>query len=231
MGMLPDGEDPLGSADVNFSAEAANPGAAADVTSRQAMKTWIFWLLILSMTARVTCYSTATVHFVPLMVWKGLSEAAAASLLGAFAFINLVAHFVLGWIADRVNKPKLLAICHLLPALSLPPLLAGSDYWQLLLFTSTFTFLDASFPIVWATVGDFFGRRNFATIRGMMSFFYMWGSFAGPIMAGAIYDRTQSYFMVLWILLGLLVFATILVLFLMQPWRKRIAELAPAGCS
>ncbi|MGN6735562.1 MAG: MFS transporter, partial [Candidatus Binatia bacterium] len=152
MGMLPDGEDLLDSADVNFSAEAANPGAAADVTSRQAMKTCVFWLLVLSMTARVTCYSTATVHFVPLMVWKGLSEAAAASLLGAFAFINLLAHFVLGWIADRVNKPKLLATCHLLPALSLPLLFAGSDHWQLLLFTTTFTFLDASFPIVWATV-------------------------------------------------------------------------------
>ena len=231
MGMLPDGEGALGAVDVNSSAEVANPGAAADITSRQAMKTWVFWLLVISMTARVTCYSTATVHFVPLMVWKGLSEAAAASLLGAFAFINLVAHFVLGWIADRVNKPKLLAICHLLPALSLPPLLAGSDYWQLLLFTITFTFLDASFPIVWATVGDFFGRRNFATIRGMMSFFYMWGSFAGPIMAGAIYDRTESYFMVLWILQALLVFATLLVLFLIRPWRKRIAELAPAGCS
>lgn len=231
LGMLPDGEDPLDSGDVTSSGKTANVTEAADVTSRQAMKTWIFWLLVIAMTARVTCYSTATVHFVPLMVWKGLSEAAAASLLGAFAFINLVAHFVLGWIADRVNKPKLLAACHLLPALSLPALLAGSDYWQLLLFTTTFTFLDASFPIVWATVGDFFGRRNFATIRGMMSFFYMWGSFAGPIMAGAIYDRTQSYFMVLWILLALLVFATFLVLFLIRPWTKRMAALAPAGCS
>lgn len=231
LGMLPDGEDPLDSADVTSSGKIANVTAAADVTSRQAMKTWIFWLLVIAMTARVTCYSTATVHFVPLMVWKGLSEAAAASLLGAFAFINLVAHFVLGWIADRVNKPKLLAACHLLPALSLPALLAGSDYWQLLLFTTTFTFLDASFPIVWATVGDFFGRRNFATIRGMMSFFYMWGSFAGPIMAGAIYDRTQSYFMVLWILLALLVFATFLVLFLIRPWTKRMIALVPVGCS
>ena len=70
------------------------------------MKTWVFWLLVISMTARVTCYSTATVHFIPLMVWKGLSEAAAATLLGAFASINLVAHFLLGWIADRVNKPN-----------------------------------------------------------------------------------------------------------------------------
>jgi MFS family permease len=230
MGMLPDGEGAPVAADANSPNEAANPSAIVDVTSRQAMKTWIFWLLVISMTARVTCYSTATVHFVPLMVWKGLSEGAAASLLGAFAFINLVAHFVLGWIADRVNKPKLLATCHLLPALSLPPLLAESGYWQLLLFTTTFTFLDASFPIIWATVGDFFGRRNFATIRGMMSFFYMWGSFAGPVMAGAIYDRTQSYFAVLWILLGLLLFATLLVLFLIRPWTKRMAALAP-GCA
>jgi len=231
MGMLPDGESaPVAAGASLASDEATNPSATVDVTSRQAMKTWIFWLLVISMTARVTCYSTATVHFIPLMVWKGLSEAAAASLLGAFAFINLVAHFVLGWIADRVNKPKLLAICHLLPALSLPPLLASSGYWQLLLFTTTFTFLDASFPIIWATVGDFFGRRNFATIRGMMSFFYMWGSFAGPVMAGAIYDRTQSYLAVLWILFALLLFATLLVLFLIRPWTKRMAALAPASC-
>ena len=227
MGMLPDGES-APAADADSPNEAANPSAVADVTSRQAMKTWIFWLLVFSMTARVTCYSTATVHFVPLMVWKGLSEGAAASLLGAFAFINLVAHFVLGWIADRVNKPKLLAACHLLPALSLPPLLAESGYWPLLLFTITFTFLDASFPILWATVGDFFGRRNFATIRGNMSFFYSWGSFAGPVMAGAIYDHTQSYSAVLWILLGLLLFTTLLVLFLIRPWTRRMAPLAPA---
>ena len=191
------------------------------------MKTLVFWLLVISMTARVTCYSTATVHFVPLMVWKGLSEGAAASLLGVFAFVNLVSHFVLGWIAYRVNKPKLLAVCHLLPALSLPPLLSDSGYWQLWLFTVTFTFLDASFPIVWATVGDFFGRRNFATIRGMMSFFYMWGSFAGPVMAGAIYDQTQSYTTVLWILLGLLSFAAVLTLFLIRPWRNRMTALDP----
>jgi sugar phosphate permease len=232
MGLLPDGElAPLDTGANSRADPATNNDAVADFTSRQAMKTWVFWLLVISMTARVTCYSTATVHFVPLMVWKGLSEGAAASLLGAFALINLIAHFVLGWIADRVNKPKLLATCHLLPALSLPPLLSDSGYWQLWLFTTTFTFLDASFPIIWATVGDFFGRRNFATIRGMMSFFYMWGSFAGPVMAGAIYDRTQSYTMVLWILLGLLTFATLLVLFLIRPWTLRMASMDPMPIS
>jgi nitrate/nitrite transporter NarK len=105
------------------------------------------------------------------------------------------------------------------------PMLSNLGYWPLWLFTIAFTLLDASFPIIWATVGDFFGRRNFATIRGMMSFFYMWGSFAGPIMAGAIYDRTQSYTMALWIMLGLLIFATLLVRFLIRPWRNRMAAM------
>jgi MFS family permease len=220
VGLRPDGEVTPADGE-EISSKDASTAANADFTSRQAMKTIVFWLLVFSMTARVTCYSAATVHFIPLMVWKGLSEGAAASLLGAFALFNLLAHFVLGWTADRVNKPKLLAVCHILPALSLPPLVLDSGYWSLWIFTIVFTFLDASFPIVWATVGDFFGRRHFATIRGMMSFFYMWGSFAGPVMAGAIYDRTQSYTGVLWIWLGLLSFATLLVLFLIRPWTGR----------
>jgi OFA family oxalate/formate antiporter-like MFS transporter len=230
IGLLPDGEIAPVDRGAHLSAnKAMNKNVNADFTSRQAMRTWVFWLFVVSMTARVTCYSSTTVHFIPLMVWKGLSEGAAASLLGAFAFINLIAHFVLGWIADRVNKPKLLAACQLLPALSLPPLLSDSGYWQLWFFTITFTLLDASFPIVWATVGDFFGRRNFAMIRGMMSFFYMWGSFAGPIMAGAIYDHTQSYTLVLWILLSLLLSATALTLFLILPWKRQMT--APVAMS
>lgn len=230
IGLLPDGDiAPAETETSSATNESSKRNARADSTSREAMKTFVFWLLVLSMTARVTCYSTATVHFIPLMVWKGLSEAAAASLLGAFALINLLAHFLLGWIADRVNKPKLLAACHLLPALSLPLVLSNPGYWPLLLFTVTFTFLDASFPIIWATVGDFFGRRNFATIRGMMSFFYMWGSFAGPIMAGAIFDRTQSYASALWILLTLLTFATLLMLLLVRPWNNRMRPLSSMG--
>ena len=222
MGLLPDGDVAPADTGAISSADTTNKNANADLTSRQAMKTWVFWVLVVSMTARVTCYSAATVHFVPLMVWKGLSEGSAASLLGAFAFANLVAHFVLGWIADRVNKPKLLAACQLLPALSVPPLLWDLGYWQLWFFTIVFTLLDASFPIVWATVGDFFGRRHFATVRGSMSFFYMWGSFAGPVLAGAIYDRTESYRTVLWIWFSLLSFATLLILFLIRPWTKRM---------
>ena len=222
MGLLPDGETTALNEGAALSISSADGNAKGDFTSRQAMKTWMFWVLVTAMTARVTCYSAATVHFIPLMVWKGMSESAAASLLGIFALVNLVAHFVLGWIADRVNKPKLLAACHLLPAVSVVPLLFDSAHYQLWLFAIGFTLLDASFPIVWATVGDFFGRRHFATIRGMMSFFYMWGSFAGPVLAGVIYDKTQTYWIVLWIFMTLLIVATLLVFSLIRAWTIRM---------
>jgi MFS family permease len=227
MGLLPDGELPPERAKIGAAETTAseNKQINTDSTAGEAMKTMVFWLLVISMAGRVACFSTVTVHFVPVMVWKGLSQAEAASLLGAFALINLLFHFFLGWIADRANKPGLMAICHVAPALAVPPLIWGAAVWQLWLFTILFTLLDASFPIVWATVGDFFGRRYFATIRGMMSFFYMWGSFAGPVLAGAVYDRTESYTTVLWGLFIILLLATLLSLFLIKPWANKMASL------
>jgi sugar phosphate permease len=222
MGLLPDG-DALD--------EKSNPGSqtkhgshrsSVDFTASQAMKTMVFWVLVISMMLRVAAFSTVTVHFVPLMVWKGLNQEGAAFLLGAFAFINLGAHFYLGWIADKVNKPGLLCVCHLVCAVAVLPLVWSAARWQLWLFTAVFTLLDASFPIVWATVGDFFGRRYFATIRGMLSFFYMWGSFAGPVLAGAIYDRDQTYELVLWSMFVILSIATGLNVLLIKPWSKKV---------
>ena len=54
------------------------------------MRTFVFWILVISMMGRVAAYSTVTVHFVPLMVWKGLTQEESAFLLGAFAFINML---------------------------------------------------------------------------------------------------------------------------------------------
>ena len=225
MGLLPDGDPPQKQPDAGAPerGNARNPQNKIDFTAGQAMRTFVFWLMVVSMTARVAAFSTVTVHFVPVMVWKGLTQDEAAFLLGAFAFVNLMSHFLLGWIADKVNKPWLMVVCHIVPALSVLPMISSDGRWPLWLFTMVYTVLDASFPVVWAMVGDFFGRRHFATIRGMMSFFYMWGSFAGPVLAGAIYDQSQSYESVLWGLFAALSLATILNLFLIKPWTTRTA--------
>jgi MFS family permease len=80
--------------------------------------------------------------------------------------------------------------------------------------------LDASIPVYWASVGDFFGRKSFGTIRGNMNLFYTWGSILGPFLAGAIYDRTQSYQMVLFGITIALLVSTMMTALLIKPWTK-----------
>lgn len=218
MGMAPDGE-PLESADTRATS-VDKPTTLSDrhVTATQALRSPIFWTLIVSMTARSAAFTTVTTHFIPIMVWQGLSQTEASVLLAGFAIVNLPFHFFLGWIGDFVNKPKLTAICMFLGVISVLPMQWTSSLWALWFFTGLYSVLDASIPVFWAAVGDFFGRKSFGTIRGNMNLFYTWGSILGPFIAGAVYDRTQSYQMVFAGITIALLISTAMTALLIKPW-------------
>jgi len=217
MGLAPDGE-PLESAETR----AAGPDKAAfsdrHITATQALRSPIFWTLIVSMTARSAAFTTVTTHFIPMMVWKGLNETEASVLLAGFALVNLPIHFLLGWIGDFVNKPKLTAICMFLGVVAVLPMQWTNSLWALWFFTCLYSVLDASIPVYWASVGDFFGRKSFGTIRGNMNLFYTWGSILGPFIAGAVYDRTQSYELVFTGITVALLISTTMTALLIKPW-------------
>lgn len=155
-----------------------------------------------------------------MMVWKGLSQTEASVLLAGFAIFNLPIHFLLGWIADFVNKPKLVTICLLLGVIAVLPMLWTDALWALWFFAAFCTVLDASIPVFWASVGDFFGRKSFGTIRGNMNLFYTWGAILGPFVAGAVYDRTQSYALVFAGMTIALLIAAALSALLIKPWAE-----------
>ena len=155
-----------------------------------------------------------------MMVWKGLSQTEASVFLAGFAIINLPIHFLLGWIGDFVNKPKLTAICMFLGVIAVLPMQWTNSLWALWFFTGLYSVLDASIPVFWASVGDFFGRKSFGTIRGNMNLFYTWGSILGPFVAGAIYDRTESYQLVFIGITIALLISTVMTALLIKPWAK-----------
>jgi len=187
MGLQPDGVP------ANGDHTARHAQAATEFDLWQAMRTGAFWMIILATTTRVAVYNAITVHFVPIMVWKGVSEARAAAMLAFMALMSLPSHLLIGWIADSVSKPRLMGLCMAIGAGAVTLLAYGDGEWSLWAFTLLFTVVEAIFPVGWATVGDFFGRKSFATIRGTMSFFYLWGPALGPVVTGAVYDRYQSY--------------------------------------
>lgn len=223
MGLRPDGE-------AHVSSEtAATRGKIETVeintTLAAAMRTSAFWFLTLATALRIVALSAVNVHYVPIMVWKGMSAQNAAFLLGAQAFLGLLSHIVIGWIADRVNKARLMALCMGISAIGLLFLIYAEHEWQIWIFLPLFTVVESTFPVNWSAVGEFFGRQNFAKIRGTMSFIQTWGAVIGPVIAGAVYDSTHSYTHLLWGLVVVLILTGALYALVVNPSlrAKRVA--------
>ena len=219
IGLLPDG-DVAETDGVSGGKNLPCPAAGPEITAREAFRSPIFWNLICSMTCRSVAFTTVTTHFIPMMVWRGQSQTEASVLLAVFAIVNLPIHFLLGWIGDFVNKPKLVTICLFLGVVAVLPMLWTDSLWALWFFACLYSVLDASIPVFWASVGDFFGRRSFGAIRGNMNLFYTWGSILGPFAAGAVYDRTESYALVFSAITVALLLSTALTALLIKPWAK-----------
>ena len=51
--------------------------------------------------------------------------------------------------------------------------------------------------IAWITVGEYFGRRSYGTLVGVMTVFYGASGLIIPAVAGSVFDRTGSFVPVL----------------------------------
>ena len=219
MGLLPDGDQPAGPAPGKD-----GPGqtikSEVDVTVAEALKSFAFWGSVLAAGIRNASYHAIGVHFVPFMVWKGLSQSEAALLLGVYAFLGMALTLILGWVADRANKPRMTALILFAAAGAMFLPIVGSSLWSLCLFTIVFAAVETTFPLGWAVVGDLFGRKHYAKIRGYMTLFYTWGGVLGPVIAGAIFDRWQTYEPLLWSLVVVFIVAGLFFASLNRSWQK-----------
>jgi len=215
IGLLPDGEPIAGA--VTARSGGAQPNDEVNFTLAEALRTSSFWFITSATAIRVIILSAINVHYVALMVWKGVSEQRAAFFLAAQAFMSVPAHLLFGWIGDRLHKPKLMASCMLLAMISMFVLARVHTEWGILIFIALLSVVESTFPVNWSTVGEYFGRKNFAKIRGSMGFVSTWGSVIGPVVAGVIYDRTQSYEIVIWSSAALLLLASVLYASVKKP--------------
>jgi MFS family permease len=217
MGLLPDG-DTQPAVNERTAGLSKNNTSEVEVTAGQAIRSFAFWALVFGAGVRNASYHAISTHFIPLMIWKGMTQHEATLLLGSFAFLGFTSTLLFGWLADTMNKPRLVSMILFAAGGSILVLLFGDSLATLWLFTLIFTTVEATYPIAWAMVGDFFGRRHFAKIRGYMSFFYVWGSVTGPVVAGAIWDRWQTYEPMLWALVVMFGLAGLLYSLLGKPW-------------
>lgn len=187
------------------------PPGDPDFTAREAMITPTYWILVLAVGLRNTVHSGMQWLFVPIIVWflTGAGRAEddasriAAVMLGLLSLSSLVLNPIVGWLGDNVSKQRLSAVAMIAGALSLAMLLNHTGaMWQVYLFVVLLAASETANPLAWAIMGDFFGRRSYATLRGWQHLPDQIMSMSTPVWMGFIYDHTGSYY---WALLPLAV--------------------------
>lgn len=171
--------------------------AELNFTVRQALKTLNYWLLFSGITLRVLVTVALIIHFVPIMVWKGMSEAASSYLVSLFAFSAIITTLVSGWVGDRWNKSILCSLGIIPLAFGMLALMVSQSTAALYALPIGLAITMGTVPLNWALIGDFFGRHSYATLRGFMGIGTGLATFLSPIYAGWIFDHSGSYFYVL----------------------------------
>lgn len=165
-----------------------------DFTVKEAVHTPVFWTLALAIGLRLMAQSALTVHFVPMLVSRGVGEGTAAILVSVAALVRLPAVIVGGLLADRWSRSKVSAMAMVLGIAAAGYITFGpAGLLTGIVFAILFAGAESCNTITWALVGEFFGRRNFATLRGIVTMLQSAMSFIGPIVAGFVYDSTKSY--------------------------------------
>ena len=194
MGLYPYGQPPPENKNLNPLLQEAGE---ANFTVREALRTLHFWLLMTGISLRILVTIALNTHFVPILVWRGMSETASAYMVSLFALISIPATLALGWMGDRWNKALLSSICIVPTILAMVGIIFSRGNAIRYFFPIALAIAYGTAPLNWALIGDFFGRERYATLRGIMGVGYGTATFFSPVYAGWVYDRTESYNLVL----------------------------------
>ena len=181
---------------------APEPGTAAEAPAEarggavsRALRTPEFWLLSGSF---FICGASSNgiigVHFLPHSIDHGIPEVTAASVLALMGAMNFVGTIASGWLTDRYDPRKLLAIYYSLRGLSLLLLPFVTEFAGLAVF-AVFFGLDyiATVPPTVALVADRFGRMNVGAVFGWVFFSHQVGAALASYLGGVARDSLGDY--------------------------------------
>ncbi|MGH2361607.1 MAG: MFS transporter [bacterium] len=171
-----------------------------DWTLREALTTPTFWLLGVTFCVGIMAGAAIHAHLVAFLQDAGFTLEAASTIAGVTLGMMMGGRFAVGWVSEHTRHlHAILSLCLVLQALG-AGLLAYSrvvDFWVLAAFAPLFGLGNGGLIVLWPlTVGHDFGTRSFGAIAGMVGTVALsLGGAMGPVVVGAMYDSTGSYFL------------------------------------
>lgn len=228
MGLVPDGEPTrygTSTSEEDRSTQASASNAVpedVDFTVREAMRTRAFWVYVASMMLRSCILSSIVVHQIPHLTDIGIPYQTASTVLGLMVLMSVPGRFIFGWLGDRYNKKVLLFLLCLLQGVGIFIFVNANTLQLLYLFVVVYGVgYGGVIPLAIALRADLFGRRNYATIAGITMAIATIGTVAAPILAGYLYDTTQSYSLAFYIFMVMIVLSGVFFLFIPRASKQR----------
>ena len=161
---------------------------------KQALGTSAFWLLLLYTVLVYPVQAGVSLQQAAHLIERGIEPTIAATIVSTFSLMSAVASAACGLLPRRLPiRYPLALIGGFLTAGTLVMVgisSARQGYVAAALFGFGIGGVLTLLPIAWA---DYFGRANFAAIRGVALSVQVIAQASGPIISGALHDWTGNY--------------------------------------
>jgi MFS family permease len=194
LGLQPDGVAVPWSPEMD--AAGAVPVAESEgLTLRGALRSSAFWRFAISVALFNLGTTAIIVHQIPFFTSNvGLSEGIAAASVTAVTLLSIAGRLGGGYIADLIDKRLVLAAAYTVAGTSI--LLFATIYqgWQIFFVLPLFAVgYGTVIPVRAAFQAEYFGLRAYGAIQGMVFTVGTLGGVLGPILAGWIFDQSDTY--------------------------------------
>jgi sugar phosphate permease len=193
-GLLPDGE--IISHDVNQKIQTPATEDSSDFRVKEAMRTRAFWYLALAMLFQLLIVNAVTTHMMPYLSSIGIDRSTASLIASAVPLSSVIGRLGFGWLSDRIDQRHIMAAGYALMSLGLLCFTLAALWNPLLLFPAV-PFFSIGFggnaTVRASIVRDYFGRKSFGAIHGLVVGLAVIGTITGPPLAGWVFDTWGSY--------------------------------------
>jgi len=226
-GMLPDGDVVKGETrdddKISTSPDVQTQPTVieSEFTAMEAIRTRSFWMLAVGLSVSFMAMSAVFVHIMPFLESIGISREKAGYVVTFTILLSVLGRIGLGWLSDHMDKRYVFCIALGLQSIGLLFFANIRTFWHIIFFLVTFSpGYGAPIPLRPAIQGEYFGRKQFGTIQGLLLSISTVSSMIGPPFAGWICDVTGSYRLAFLILAAIPAGGIVLFLFTPPPRHK-----------
>jgi len=201
-------------------------------SSREMLKTPVFWLLFAMMTMMSTGGLMVISQMGAFAKDFGVSDvlvfglAALPLAMSIDRFTNGLTRPFFGWVSDHIGRENTMTIAFLLEAVAIVMMLAFKENAVAFVLLSGIVFFGWGeiFSLFPATLTDIFGTGNATTNYGFLYMAQGVGAILGAPVAALLHQSTQSWVPIFGIVTIMDVATALLAFFVLKSWRKRMVS-------